>query len=125
MQSADLAENIAATRDFLRACFERQPDAGDFATMVGFNMVVPAAVRSHIIGRALETTEVLAELRCPVLVTHGREDLIILTAMAEFVARTVRGAALSLYDGVGHSPFWEDAPRFNAELAAFAGRVFV
>jgi pimeloyl-ACP methyl ester carboxylesterase len=37
------------------------------------------------------------------------------------VARTVKGARLSLYDGAGHSPFFEDAPRFNAELAAFAG----
>ena len=29
------------------------------------------------------------------------------------------GRQLSVYDGVGHSPFYEDAPRFNAELAAF------
>jgi pimeloyl-ACP methyl ester carboxylesterase len=28
-------------------------------------------------------------------------------------------AKLSVYQGVGHSPFFEDAPRFNAELAAF------
>jgi pimeloyl-ACP methyl ester carboxylesterase len=28
-------------------------------------------------------------------------------------------AAVSRYDGIGHAPFWEDAPRFNAELAAF------
>ena len=25
----------------------------------------------------------------------------------------------SLYDGIGHAPFWEDTTRFNAELAAF------
>jgi non-heme chloroperoxidase len=29
------------------------------------------------------------------------------------------GAKLSVYDGIGHSPFYEDAPRFNSELAAF------
>ena len=39
--------------------------------------------------------------------------------MAEFTAASVKGAKLSLYDGVGHSPFWEDAPRFNRELAEF------
>lgn len=121
MQSPDLAENIAATRRFLRACFERQPAAGDFETMLAFNMLVPASVRAYILGRDAETTAALAKLACPVLVTHGRDDPIILTAMAEFVARTVRGARLSLYDGAGHSPFFEDAPRFNAELAAFAG----
>ena len=28
-------------------------------------------------------------------------------------------AKLSLYDNIGHAPFWEDTVRFNAELAAF------
>jgi pimeloyl-ACP methyl ester carboxylesterase len=121
MQSPDLAENIAATRRFLRACFERRPAADDFETMLAFNMIVPAAIRAFILGRPPETTEALARLQCPVLVTHGRQDPIILTAMAEFVARTVKGARLSLYDDAGHSPFFEDAPRFNAELAEFAG----
>jgi len=31
----------------------------------------------------------------------------------------VPGARLSLYDGVGHAPFWEEPPRFNRELAQF------
>ena len=29
------------------------------------------------------------------------------------------GAKLSIYDGIGHAPFREDAARFNSELAAF------
>jgi non-heme chloroperoxidase len=120
MQSVDLAENIKATRSFLRACFEQQPSTDDFETMLAFNMVVPTLVRVHILGRAPDTTETLSQLKCPVLVTHGRKDPIILAAMAEFIAGTVNGAKLSLYDGAGHSPFWEDAPRFNAELAEFA-----
>jgi non-heme chloroperoxidase len=32
----------------------------------------------------------------------------------------VPGARLSMYHGVGHSPFAEDTERFNRELAAFA-----
>jgi pimeloyl-ACP methyl ester carboxylesterase len=121
MQSDDLAASIAGTRGFLRACFERQPSADDFETMLSFNMMVPPKVRRHILGRPSDTTEAMAKLGCPVLVTHGRSDQIVLPAMGEFVAATVTGARLSLYDGVGHSPFWEDAPRFNTELAAFAG----
>jgi pimeloyl-ACP methyl ester carboxylesterase len=31
----------------------------------------------------------------------------------------IPGARLSVYQGIGHSPFFEDAVRFNAELAAF------
>ena len=33
-------------------------------------------------------------------------------------AAQIPGARLSLYDGVGHSPFFEDPTRFNRELAA-------
>jgi non-heme chloroperoxidase len=31
----------------------------------------------------------------------------------------IPGAKLSVYQGVGHSPFFEATPRFNAELTAF------
>ena len=31
----------------------------------------------------------------------------------------VPGAKLSVYQGIGHSPFFEDPTRFNSELAAF------
>jgi non-heme chloroperoxidase len=32
-------------------------------------------------------------------------------------------ARISWYDDCGHSPFCEDAPRFNAELGAFVKAV--
>jgi len=36
-----------------------------------------------------------------------------------YTAITIPGAKLSIYEAIGHSPFYEDAPRFNGELAAF------
>jgi non-heme chloroperoxidase len=38
---------------------------------------------------------------------------------AEYTAKIIPGAKLSVYQGIGHSPFFEDPARFNAELAAF------
>src|SRR5580698_6847654 len=38
MMSSDLATNIAATRAFVHGCFEKQPTADDFETMLSFNM---------------------------------------------------------------------------------------
>jgi len=35
----------------------------------------------------------------------------------------IPGAKLSIYQGVGHSPFFEATARFNAELAAFVRTV--
>lgn len=37
--------------------------------------------------------------------------------MSHFTASAPPNAKRSLYDGVGHAPFFEDAPRFNRELA--------
>ena len=119
MLSEDLADNIGGTRGFLRACFERQPTEDEFEIMLAFNMVVPGSVRAAIMARPSNTGDVLAGMRCPVLVTHGAADRILLATLGKFTAATVPGAKLSLYDGIGHAPFWEDTPRFNQELAAF------
>ena len=119
MASEDLATNIAATRQFLHTCFEKQPSADDFETMLAFNMMVPPQVRGAMGGRQLNQEERLKSLKLPVLVTHGDKDRLVLVAAARYTAETIPGAKLSVYPGIGHAPFYEDAARFNAELAAF------
>jgi non-heme chloroperoxidase len=119
MFSDDLATNIAAMRTFLRSCFEKQPSREEFETMLAFNMMVPPKVRANMGGRTLSMDDTLKALNLPVLVTQGTADKLILAAAAKHTAATIPGAKLSLYDGVGHAPFWEDTARFNAELAAF------
>jgi pimeloyl-ACP methyl ester carboxylesterase len=119
MSSEDLATNITGTRSFVHACFSRQPEPEDFETMLAFNMVVPPRVRSAVMGRPANPGDVLERIRCPVLVTHGEEDRILLVALSKYTASTVPGAKLSLYEGIGHAPFWEDALRFNRELMEF------
>jgi non-heme chloroperoxidase len=119
MKSPDLAQNIAATRAFLRSCFEVQPAQEDFETMLAFNMIVPAAVRTAVLARGPDTPDAFRALDCPALVTHGAKDQVLLPALSEFTASCVKGARLSIYEGIGHAPFWEDAGRFNRELAEF------
>ena len=70
-------------------------------------------------NRPLEVDEMLRSLRLPVLVTHGAEDKNSNLITAEYTAKMIPGAKLSVYQGIGHSPFFEDAPRFNTELATF------
>jgi non-heme chloroperoxidase len=115
----DLATRIAATRTFLRACFSRQPTQDEFETMLGFNMMVPRDVRAAMSGRELDADGLYRSLSLPVLVTFGIEDKILTLEAARHAAAVTPGARLSLYEGIGHAPFWEDASRFNAELAAF------
>jgi len=119
MVSEDMLTNITATRTFLHGCFSKQPSADDFETMLAFNMMVPPKVRAGLSGRPLDATAVMSELTIPVLVTQGAEDRNAKVDTAKYTASVIPGAKLSIYDGIGHSPFYEDAPRFNRELAAF------
>jgi non-heme chloroperoxidase len=118
MASEDMLTNINATRVFLHGCFSKQPSADDFETMLAFNMMVPPKVRAGLSGRPLDATEIMAKLAIPVLVSHGAEDKNAKVETAKYTASVIPGAKLSIYDGTGHSPFYEDAPRFNSELAA-------
>jgi non-heme chloroperoxidase len=116
LKEASLAENLDATRAFLRSCFETQPSAADFETMAMFNMAVPVKVRQWL-RRPAPYEPTLKAINVPTLVTHGMKDQVTLVTLGEYVASTVPNARSSYYEGVGHSPFWEDPKRFNKELA--------
>jgi pimeloyl-ACP methyl ester carboxylesterase len=122
-----LAQQIAGAIAFLDRCFAIKPSESDFRMAIGYNLLVPFEVRDAVNGwRTVpsETIPALRRIRVPVLITHGRRDAIILPRAAEQAKQHIPHAELSWYDDCGHSPFQEDAPRFNAELAGFAERVF-
>lgn len=115
----DLAACIAGTVGFLRACFVKPPPADEFATMLAYNMVIPPTVRKLILARSPNEGDMLPKIDVPTLVTHGARDALILVGMGRYAAEQIPNAQLSVYDEAGHSPFYEDAPRYNAELLAF------
>ena len=119
MASPTLSTNLANTRAFVRLCFGRPPTEQEFETIVEFNMMTPPEVRRFMSGRATPYEATLKRLRIPVLVTHGEEDRVVLPAVGRYTLKTVPGAKGSFYPNIGHSPFWEDPERFNAELAEF------
>jgi len=117
MASNNLAVNVRASRRFVHACFAGRPAGEEMETTLAYTMAVPARARALILARTRNEGDILPGLRVPVLVTHGTMDRIILPAAGTYTAAHVPGARLSLYDGVGHSPFFEDPTRFNRELA--------
>lgn len=119
MVSEDLAENIENTLSFLRFSTAKALPAEEFEMMVGYNMVVPAKVRLHMLARPTLYGGTLKKINVPVLVTHGTEDRVILSAMGRYTASVVPNAKTSFYEGIGHMPFWEEPARFNRELAEF------
>lgn len=118
----DLRTNIAAIRRFLRCCTARPLDEELWSMAMCWNMVVPPEVRGALIAREIDETGVVSSLSVPILVTHGREDAIVLPSMADHVLGHCKTAVASWYEGVGHMPFTEAAERFNLELAAFVDR---
>ena len=118
MASDDLATNVRASRRFEHACFAGRPAGEEMEVTLAYTMAVSAKARALVMARTRDEGDILPQLRLPVLVTHGTMDRIILAAAGAYTAAHVPGARLSLYDGVGHSPFFEDPTRFNRELAA-------
>jgi len=121
-EDQSLAEEIEAAIAFLDGCYGRKPSETEFRRALAYNMKVPAAVRRAIAGwstGAEQTITALRKVRVPVLITHGRQDAVVLPAAAVMSLAAMPQARLSWFDDCGHSPFSEHAVRFNHELTGF------
>jgi pimeloyl-ACP methyl ester carboxylesterase len=118
----DLPTNIQAMRSFVRACVVKPVPDDDLESAMCWNVVVPAAIRANLAVRTIDDDDVLRAVEVPLLVTQGREDSVVLPAMAEHVLATCPTAEASWYDGVGHVPHLEEPERFNSELAELTRR---
>jgi pimeloyl-ACP methyl ester carboxylesterase len=118
----DLGSRVEVSLAFLRNCFGVQPSGEEFAFALAYNMVCPFEIRQQIGKWWTEPTISEAALKAvtvPTLIVHGLDDILVLPSAAEITHRLVPHAILSLYDGCGHSVFYEAAERFNAELTTF------
>ncbi|HZP99491.1 MAG TPA: alpha/beta hydrolase [Reyranella sp.] len=121
-----IAEQIDDAIAFIGGCFALRPSEPDFRVALAYNMLVPAEVRRTILGwpsNPEATIAGLKKVRVPTLISHGRKDSVVLPKAAERTAAAIAGSRVSWYDQCGHSPFCEDGPRFNRELAAFVREV--
>ena len=85
---------------------------------------VPARVwRETFVG--LQTYNDMVEVErvaVPTLLVWGDADHLVTREMQNSLARRIRGAELRIYEGVGHTPRWEDPVRFAHDVAAFVER---
>jgi non-heme chloroperoxidase len=123
MTQGDLASNIEATTALLRACSAHELPAQELSYMLAFNMVVPPAIRAHLVGRAADYEATLRALNVPVLAIHGSDDAVNLPSLADYTVSTARNARRIIYPGVGHMPFWEIPEVFDRDLAAFVREI--
>lgn len=121
----DEASQIAVATAFLRNCFGVQPSPDELAFALAFNMLCPWPIRRQI-GKWLTDPAVssaaLRAIRKPTFIAHGLADVLVLSEASKISAGLVPHAEVCWYAGCGHSVFFEQAGRFNAEFAAFVER---
>ncbi len=125
MFSTEPAANIRGTKGFVRACTAKPLPEDEFEDMLAFNMMVPPQAREWMLSRVVDNNDVVGKITVPVLQIHGGADGVVLPFAGEHTLEHVNhdDKKMIVYDGVGHCPFWEDAERFNADVAAFVERL--
>jgi pimeloyl-ACP methyl ester carboxylesterase len=121
----DGASRIAVAAAFLRNCFKIQPATDDFAFMLAYNMLCSWPIRRQIGGWLTDpavSTAALKAVRVPTYIAHGLADVLVLPGASKISERLIPHAEVSWYADCGHSVFFEAAPRFNREFAAFVQR---
>lgn len=122
--SPDLADNVAAAQATVPMLAGKPMPPEYVARHVAITLMMPRVAREGMFQRPLDNRDLLPALRAlPLLVNVGTLDRSTPEAHARELAKDWPGATVSVYEGVGHSPFAEEPERFNAELAAFAARV--
>lgn len=123
---SDLQKNILATKNFVRACVNKPHLAQDFDEILAYNMIVSNEIREWVLGRVSDNNDILLKLTLPLVQIHGSLDKIVLPYAGEYTIQNIshNEKELILYEGIGHSPFYEAPDKFNLDLRKFAEKVF-
>lgn len=121
MASPELETNIRSTVEFVKGC-ARNWDSDALERGIAMSMIAPQSVRAALLGRPLDADDQFRSIDIPVLFTHGQFDPIVNVAASRYGQSITPGSSLSVFENSGHSPFMEEADRFNGELADFVAR---
>jgi pimeloyl-ACP methyl ester carboxylesterase len=118
--SADIRTLVDGTVAFVGRLTAEPVDAETYSLVFATNMLAPYYVRASMLDRVVDLAPVLQDYEGPALVIHGQEDAIVLPKSAERADSLLRDSKLVLFEGVGHTPHLEAAPRFEEELVRLA-----
>lgn len=117
--SDDVNESVTAVRRLIELCIPSGLSAEEIYLLLGLNMSVTPRIREALLSRSLNNDSVVSSMRKPMLLSWGAQDAVVLPKMRDHIAGLAPHARVSTYDGIGHSPFWQAADRYNQELRAF------
>ena len=93
--------------------------------LAGELLKVPACVWQESFAGLLNYDDLaeLGRITAPTMLIWGDGDGLVGRQMQDQLTELIAGAELLVYSGVGHTPRWEDGPRFASDVAAFIERV--
>lgn len=99
------------------------PDIVD--RLAGELLKVPARVWQECFAALLDYDDLdeLGRITAPTMLIWGDGDGLVGRDMQERLAELIPDADLLVYSGIGHTPRWEDGPRFASDVAAFIERL--
>ena len=112
-------------REFVRAfvdgTFVRPVPRDYLDAMIEESLKAPARVWRETFASVLDFNDAneLAALRMPTLIMWGDRDAIIDREATETLARSIPNSSLLAFEGVGHTPHWEDPERFARGIVTF------
>jgi pimeloyl-ACP methyl ester carboxylesterase len=111
---------------FLAAAFATSPEGDELNEMKGQLQLTPTDTVADLIDDMvrMDFREMLPMITLPTLLVYGRgQNPVMPGRVGAWMADRIPEAQLVELPGGGHSVFWEDAPAFDAAVAAFAVRV--
>ncbi|TWE05852.1 pimeloyl-ACP methyl ester carboxylesterase [Pseudomonas sp. AG1028] len=120
LASDDLKTHLDALRAFVRLCFHTQPDTASMEVLLTNAAMASWPMTRSIPGMRSAAAEGLPKAQVPLLLLYGARDQLVQVqpSIARAQALNPRAQA-KRYAQSGHAPFFEEAERFNEDLAAF------
>ncbi len=119
---ADQEVQIAALLAFVKAMTAAPLSKREMAMAVAWAMPTPPGVRAACRLRDEDWRAALGRVSVPALVIQGAAERVCLPPVYEEMLATIPGAEGRVYPRSGHMAFWEEAERFDADLAGLVAR---
>lgn len=116
LMSEDAAVYEAGARAFVAACPALPISPADAESALTQMLRVPAHVRRALLSRSEDFNDDIARSKVPLTILQGGADKVVLSALARRTAALRPDARFIELPGVGHLPFLEAQPAFEAAL---------
>ena len=120
---AALRDNRDIYNDFFQAAFLEPPEGSEMEEMIAQTYLTPTEVAAQLIDEMAQQDwrDKLADVPVPTSLFYSYPNNKVLpTAVGQWIQQQIPESELVLFEHSSHAPFWEEAEKFNRELARVA-----